>query len=956
MTPVRRSLAPVASPLLILGLVLAFGAALAGQQTAAAPDALQATNTQGSFQIQVTSTPTSRSSVPSRTPTPTNTRPVSPTPTFTLTASPTPTFTASPHATLPGFTILTPTPIVDVFDFPPGDLTGPVPTATPPQLVGNAPVPDLIAYDIEITQGMQSLAQHMPLAADRITYVRIYVETDGADYADVRGLLEGTRNGQVLGVIPADNQPILAKGDGGERINVNDSLYFALPWSWFSEGTLHLEAFVYAGNTNAPFEHEPESFNNFIQTSAIFHEAAGFNLSFIPIHLHQNYDPNQPEVLFTQAEPGFWAVVIGMLRHLPLPDFTLYAPPVDKIYCHAVGGSEAGVFGALNPIGEHGDCEFDLSVPGGAQLVNVMMSLMDMFTDDASENLQYYGMVHPDFEPQMFFYNSEGGVISYTGLASSGQSYGLMETIPDANSPWFMRGGMTLAHELGHRLGLGHVNCSGSEEANGGLDPDFPWTNPDCKIALLNPEGFYGFDVWYSVLPGVNEPTVISNDPSAGAPNVGWPMMGYTKPQYMDAYHWCVLLDSIGVNCTPETTPFQALIGSQGLARSVPDEAHAHDLLDSTGHGFGGLQPQAASFLAVAGSIQKDPVQASLGLVMTLPDPPADFAEPSSASTLETGFEVALLDPDGQLLASEPIVETNINHDSLNIVPFVMAVPLAPGTSQVEIRRQGEILAERVFSPNAPEVELLTPNGGEVYTSPFEVRWQASDADGDDLTYTLQYSPDSGQTWQVLAFGLTDESHQVLSLYNLTGSDQAKIRVLATDGGNTGVDVSDGDFSVPNTPPLPVIQSPGHLADFPLGGRIPLSGSATDREDGVLPAQALTWESNLDGFLGTGDKLEPTTLSAGNHVLTLTAEDSDGAIAQAQVGVVVNGAWLRSPPSDEELALGRQILAAGPDWTPPVSGPLTGSLMLVLLGGALAVGLVLGLLLLLPLLRSWLRR
>lgn len=942
--------------LLIVAAIGACLAALAGQDRAdASGAALQPSPPP--IGIQPSATPTrSDSSVQTRTPTPTNTR-VTPTPTFTYTPSPTatPTETATPRATLPGLTILTPTPIIDVFDFPPGDLTGPIPTATPPQFAAPQQVPDLIATDMEVTQGMQSLGNHMPLAAGRLTYVRIYVETDGADYPDVRGLLQGSRGGQILGVIPADNQPILAQGSGGERINVDDSLYFALPWGWLEEGTLHLEAFVYAGNPSAPFEHEPESYNNFIQTSVNLDQAGSIRLSFVPVHLHDDYDPEQPEVLFTQQEPGFWPVVIGMLRHLPAPGFELYAPPVDKIYCHATGGSEAGVFGSLNPVGEHGDCEFNLEVPGGAEQVNNMMALMDLFTDDAAEDLHYYGMVHPDFEPDMKFYNSEGGVISYTGLAWSGQAYGSMNASPDSGSPWFLPGGMTLAHELGHRFGIKHVECSGSEEAGGGVDPNYPWPAPDCSLANIDPYGFYGFDVWHEVLPGVNGPAVISNDPSEAEPNRGFPMMGYKKHQYADAWHWCTLLDYFGVECNPDLTPFQASAGSHGLASL----AQGHHLASRpVGRGLSDLELtahlQTSQFLVASGSVQRTPLQASFGLVMTLDEPPADLRQPPEASTENTEFALVLLDSGGGILAAGPIVESNINHNVSNTVTFLSVIPLPDGVDRIEIRQADQVLAERVFSPNAPVVELLTPNGGEIFTGPFEISWQASDADGDDLSYTVQYSPDNGESWQVLAIGLTDQHYQVLSLYNLTGSEQAKIRVLASDGANTGRDETDGVFSVPNTPPMAAIQSPGHLAVFPVGGRIPLSGSATDREDGVLSPESLTWESDLDGFLGTGAKLEPANLSAGNHVLTLTAEDSDGAIGQAQVAVIVNAGWVRDNPGQDEMALASQILAAGPDWQPSESGgPEPSSLVLLAL---VAVAGLLGLVLFVPLVLSRLRR
>jgi hypothetical protein len=935
----------------ILAALLALPIALTFQQSAAAPSVQQVTNTPGVIIQPPRATATPR--VPTRTPTTIRTRTAtptrhSPTPsitnTLTATASPTITPTAAvPWPTLPGFAILTPTPIIDVFDVP-LDVTGPIPSPTLGQVAAPEPVPDLIAVDIEVTQGMQDLDNDMPLVADRITYVRLYVKTDGADYLNVKGLLLGTHDGDVLGVIPADNQPITAQGDGGNRINPDDSLYFGLPWSWFEEGTLDLEAFVYAGDPDAPFDFEPESDNNFIETSVEFEPGAPINVSFVQIHLHENYDGNQPEKLFTQQEPGFWAVVIGMLRYMPLPGFQLYAPPVDKIYCGLPSG-EAGIFEGPGPVGEHGNCEFDLQIPGGAQYVTQMMALVDSLTDDATEDLHYYGMVHSDFDPQMTFFNSQGNALSYTGLALNGQAYGQMDSAPDATVPWYSTGAMTLAHELGHRTGLSHVECAGNEELGGGIDEDYPWPAPNCSLANVNDEGFFGFDVWYEVLPGTDQPTVISNDPSVADPNKGFPLMGYQKEQYGDAYSWCIVLQMMGVDCDPATVPVLASIGAPRRARLAFAPLASADLA------WPALQ-SAGPFLLVSGSVQLDPVEASLGFVLTLPEPPADLHQYPDSSTLDTGFEVALLDAGGRTLASQPIDQTTINHDTVNTIPFLTGLPLEPGTARLAIRRGGETLAERVFSPNIPSVDLLTPNGGEAFTSPFEIRWQASDADGDALTYTLQYSPDGGESWQALAIGLTDDVYQVLSPYNLTGSEQAKIRVLASDGANTAVDESDGVFSVPNTPPLPAIRAPGHLADFPAGARVPLSGSATDREDGVLSAEALTWESSLDGFLGTGDRLEPSDLSPGYHVLTLTAEDGQGLAGQAHVGITVDPSLARDIPGEEELALASQILAAGPEWS---GGSNPTSVFLIGLAVVAGIALV-GLILIVPLVRSWMRR
>ena len=60
------------------------------------------------------------------------------------------------------------------------------------------------------------------------------------------------------------------------------------------------------------------------------------------------------------------------------------------------------------------------------------------------------------------------------------------------NSPWHGWGPETPAHEVGHNLGLKHVNCDNTED---GPDNDYPWPFPNCQLADVDETGYYGLDV-----------------------------------------------------------------------------------------------------------------------------------------------------------------------------------------------------------------------------------------------------------------------------------------------------------------------------------------------------------------------------------------------------------------------------------------------------------------------------
>jgi photosystem II stability/assembly factor-like uncharacterized protein len=224
---------------------------------------------------------------------------------------------------------------------------------------------------------------------------------------------------------------------------------------------------------------------------------------------------------------------------------------------------------------------------------------------------------------------------------------------------------------------------------------------------------------------------------------------------------------------------------------------------------------------------------------------------------------------------------------------FNLTVPYPNGVARIVLKMGSEELAERLVSAHAPEVTVLSPNGGESWpvTGTASISWSSSDADGDPLTCSVSYSPD-GTDW-VPVGGTITETQVTVDAGELAGGSGARVRVMVTDGINTSTDESDAAFEVGRKAPTAYILSPDASANVGLGTPVPLSGYAYDLEDGVLADSALQWTSSLDGDLGTGSQLR-VTLSQGKHVVTFTATDSDGSNGSAQVliSVVVHRIYL----------------------------------------------------------------
>jgi uncharacterized repeat protein (TIGR01451 family) len=159
--------------------------------------------------------------------------------------------------------------------------------------------------------------------------------------------------------------------------------------------------------------------------------------------------------------------------------------------------------------------------------------------------------------------------------------------------------------------------------------------------------------------------------------------------------------------------------------------------------------------------------------------------------------------------------------------------------------------------------------------------------------------------------------------YLVKGSYTVRLRVTDTHG---GFDTASTVINVSNLPPVPTIASPLPTLTWKVGDVISFSGSATDPEDGAVPASRLSWSlviqhcpSNchthpVQDFVGvssgsfTGQDHEyPSYL-----MLTLTATDSNGLSASTSVSLQPKTVALSfsTSPTGLQLAVGSTVQAA----------------------------------------------
>ena len=439
-------------------------------------------------------------------------------------------------------------------------------------------------------------------------------------------------------------------------------------------------------------------------------------------------------------------------------------------------------------------------------------------------------------------FSGEDGRIVYYGMVDDGGGFmrGKAASIPGTiaagptgtgNWGWDFDGSYGDwygGHEIGHTRGRYHAEFCG---ATGGAP--YPYPNGRISPALTGNTAIYGFDILTHAIYDPNWKDV----------------MTYCSNEWMSDFTYEGIrsyLDGTGfLTVQPAAVTANQFLAVEGMANLSDNTAHLDNVSLITQTNTIPLPTPGNWTIALVGSANND--------LATYPFSPKELTD----SDPGTG---------------KPAVIAEV-------------VPWSDGTVRVEIRLGNQVVASRSASAHAPTVTLTEPTPGtQLNAGPFQVSWTGSDQDGDPLTYSLLYSNDSGVTWQSLATGLTGSGIQ-LNTNQLPGGS-GMLRVVASDGFLSGQDTS-GAFGVPLHAPSVQILSPNQNQVFYPTQQVTLQGSAYDLEDGVLGDTAFVWSSSIDGVLGTGATLNTSELSAGTHIITLTATDSNGMSSQAQRTIIV---------------------------------------------------------------------
>jgi hypothetical protein len=713
--------------------------------------------------------------------------------------------------------------------------------ATPPSLLW-APPGTPISYQTEVDKYVQLLPfgnpEHMTLPAyvrlvkKRKTVVRVFAGVASpvnGTVSNVPALLYGYHGGDPLPgspLSPDDGTHTLKYSDSPfttclDRADPNGAYTFTLPSAW-AKGIIKLRAKL-----------EPDT--------DIY--AAGYECGSTACAANN-------EMTLTNVEfehvPSFTLTPVEMSYH-SVGDVLVEPPTPKKVFSEAVyliptkihyagGGDNYNYAGFLSLTDEVANSDLT-----GQERCDAALDKLEEWTEN-----------HPHGNETVGVFAQYQNVCGSSLSGESDPSYHLPEdhvaySVVAGESP------RTAEHEMTHGIGRPH---SGSDPACYGSTPNQigEWWFPDQRgqihgIGLDTRAGSGGASAPYRVIV-----------PSAVLP--AGPLQNGQGAEWVDYMSYCT-----------KFAPYW--ISTQGWNDEIQD-------LQVFG---GGSAPEllrgAKAGAAAAPSLRVAATVSSAGVHVLSIDGNGDHPLHGGASD----YRLVSRSANGAVVADTAMRATSPHaHDTA--AHLLLRGVASAAALRIEIVRNGAVLARRIRSGHAPQVALVAPVAGARVAGPAALRisWKATDADGDKLDATLDYSVDDGAHWETTFMG-ANENGVRLPVSAFPPSSRARLRVTINDGFNE-TNVLSGRFVVVARPPSVRIISPARGQRLRADATVYLEGDAYDDRGSAIGSGRLQWFLDRRP-IARGEEASAFQLPPGRHLVRLAARDARGRVGSASLPIHV---------------------------------------------------------------------
>jgi hypothetical protein len=419
--------------------------------------------------------------------------------------------------------------------------------------------------------------------------------------------------------------------------------------------------------------------------------------------------------------------------------------------------------------------------------------------------------------------------------------------------------GMTMAHELGHVLGLVHGPCGlGAGDVG---DPNYPAYEPYDTVANRTASlGEYGCDV---------------TDGTVYPPQNVRDFMSYCGPQWISLYHMQRLLYHQMFNPQIVAGPRQGLpayvdqrhhFPPPVLKRPTPEPQWKTRQIRLL------READPVRLIVVTGILHADHIEIrSVIRLITGPAANGERIEGTSVELLNANSEVVHR-TSLRRMATQASCGCGGSGGNRDEPPTGLVQALLPDTEVGSTLRV--MVSDKVFwtrdAPSAPPV--ISSLSARVDNDRLYVSWQTTASSTYPIERAVRWSSDNGKQWQALAVKLEDDAAVVPTCHLTPGP--ILVHVIVSDGFHSTT--SEGvPVDIPRCPPTVAILWPAEGATVRMDELVRLWGVATASDGSILPAEAMQW--TVDGeYAGTGPEVwaSPGNFD-GEHTATLQAKDAD---------------------------------------------------------------------------------
>ncbi len=665
----------------------------------------------------------------------------------------------------------------------------------------------------------------VPLSHDKTTVVRLYASANGAS-GPVRGataLLWGFAGGEPLPGSPLrphfspralEADPDLAK----LRADEEGSFNFLLPSTWRERGRVTLVGEVAPPSVSVP-EEECCDANNRLALSGV---------PFTPTHAVEVYPVSLRDEGETPAVPS-----------LPLAPYfeDMQAMWPGRVLVHLTTPAEIDVTDTADRVRE----------------------------DDGNFHEAMNGRLLDEFPLSLPLHGKVVGLLA-VGDSCAGEGPGPTAALTCPEK------GMLVAHETGHAFGLAHGHSGDScedDDEDGSFDGPVSGRGRILGVGLDPRLWGPGDTVGVFKLIAAEQSGVFDAPSDEHAEVYDYMSYCSKKDDYAHSWvstgYWATTLRGLSPGVAPEA----ALIRDYRPGCCFLGAAEDPTVLRASAARSSASRP--GSILQVSALLYPGAGPHRLLRV----ERAAGRARDHLAGAGGPGVEIVVKSVDGAVISATEVDSQLSTEDEVPSQLIRADVRSAPRAGEVEIRRDGVLLAERIASASAPRAGLHRPRPGTRVRSSgrVAVRWRASDADGDDLTSRIEFSADGGRAWRTLASGLVGNRARIAGA-DLARTPRGVLRVVVSDGFNVAT-ARAGRIRAAGIRPQATIATPAGRRLTVLGDTmVTLQGQAFDDHGRRLRGRRLVWTSK-GRRIGRGESADVPAYRLGRRV-TLTARDRSG--------------------------------------------------------------------------------